>query len=447
MYEFGESPGLDALLQLYPDLREIFDLSVNYTLWRKRYCLNMSADENVLSPLAILTYLGNSIDMYMGDKSKERSYWGLKYLGVLEEKVHRLMGDFLETSYVDLRPINDIVANVSVLKAFTKPGDMVVVAPLQAGIGFSRNKYSILEALSVGKIELPLNIEDWNIDVDKAIKLIEEVKPRIIMLGSSLYLFPHPNKELAEIAHTIGAKVLHDVAHVLGLIIGGVWENPLKLRADVITASTHRTFPGPQGGLIAVVNERDYEEVSNVIPLFTPSYYLHRLIAIGITAVEMKIWGRDYAVQVVKNAKTLAEALASEGFKVVLEHVGYTSSHQVAVDVSQLGRSTKCATLLREANIIVDKSILPRDKPEEARDPSGLRICTQEVTRWGMRRDEMEEIARFMKMVLIDRKDPAEVRQKVIEFRKEFIQEVHYGFKITREDEIKLLKIMLHAEV
>jgi len=147
----------------------------------------------------------------------------------------------------------------------------------------------------------------------------------------------------------------------------------------------------------------------------------------------------------VRNAKALAEALAAEGFKVALEHLGYTSSHQVVLDVAQLGRGTKCAVLLEQANIIVNKNMLPYDRPEDVKDPSGLRLGTQEMTRWGMRESEMKEIARFIRMVLIDKKDPEEVKKKVIEFRKDFM-EVHYGFRITREDEVKLLKLMLHAE-
>lgn len=446
MYEYGESPGLDTLLQLYPDLKEVIILAVNHTLWRKRHCINMIASENVMSPLAMLAYLNDSMHRYAEGKPYKRFYQGLKYVDALEVKVQKLMGDLLETPYVDLRPISGTTANASAFRAFTKPGDKATVAPVQAGAHVSHTRYGTLGALGIEQVELPVDLENWNIDVDRAVKLIEEVKPKIVTLGGSLYFFPHPTREIAEAAHRVGAKVIHDVAHVLGLIIGGVWENPLKLGADILTSSTHKTFPGPQGGLIATTGEEDYKEIGKVIfPMFVSNHHLHRLAATGVTAIEMKIWGRDYASQVVKNAKTLAEALATEGFKVALEHLGYTNSHQVAVDVSQLGRGSKCATLLEEANIIVNKNMLPYDKPEDVKDPSGLRLGTQELTRWGMREDEMKEIARFIRMVLIDKRDPAEVKQKVVEFRKDFL-EVQYGFKLTREDEVKLLRIMLHAE-
>lgn len=445
MEELGESPGLEALLELYPDLKEVYDLSTKHTLWRKRHCINMIASENVMSPLAMLLYLNDAMHRYAEGKPYKRFYQGLIYVDPLEVKVQKLLGELLETDFVDIRPISGTTANASVFRAFTKPGDKATVAPVQAGAHVSHTRFGTLGGLGIEQIELPVDLENWNIDIDKARRLIEEVKPKIVTLGGSLYLFPHPTKEIAEAGHSVGAKVIHDVAHVLGLIMGGVWENPLKQGADIITSSTHKTFPGPQGGLIATVSEEDYKEIGKVVfPMFVSNHHLHRLAATGVTAVEMKIWGRDYAKQIVKNAKTLAEALAAEGFKVALEHLGYTSSHQVVLDVSQIGRGTKCALLLEQANIIVNKNMLPYDRPEDVKDPSGLRLGTQELTRWGMKESEMRDIAKFIRMVLIDRKDPADVRQQVIEFRKDFL-EVHYGFKITREDEIRLLKIMLHA--
>ncbi|AFL66571.1 Glycine hydroxymethyltransferase [Desulfurococcus amylolyticus DSM 16532] len=446
VYESGEALGIDALREMYPDLNQVLSITINHTVWRKRQTINMIASENVMSPLAMLVYLNDMMHRYAEGKPYKRFYQGLIYVDELEVKAQELMGDLLGTKYVDLRPISGTTANATAFRTFTKPGDKAVVAPVQAGAHVSHTRYGTLGALGIEQIEMPFNVEEWNIDVDKARKLIEEVKPKIVTLGGSLYIFPHPTKEIAEIAHSVGAKVIHDVAHVLGLIVGGVWENPLKLGADVITSSTHKTFPGPQGGVFATSNEEDYKEMGKVVfPMFVSNHHLHRLAAMAVTAIEMKLWGSEYARQIVRNAKALAEALASEGFKVVMESKGYTTSHQVVVDVAELGRGTKVAKLLEDAYIIVNKNMLPWDRPEDVKDPSGLRLGTQELTRWGMKEGEMKEIARLMKMVVIDKRSPAEVKEKVMEFKKEFM-EIHYGFKLTREDEVKLLKIMLHAE-
>jgi len=437
---------LDELLSKYPDLKQVFDITVTHTKYRKRETINLIASENVMSPLAMLLYLNDMMHRYAEGKPYKRFYQGLKYVDELEVKASEIMGELLGTKFVDLRPISGTTANAAAFRTFTKPGDKAVVAPVQAGAHVSHTRFGTLGALGVEQIDMPFSIEEWNIDVDKAVKLIEEVKPKIVTLGGSLYIFPHPTKPIAEAAHRVGAKVIHDVAHVLGLIVGGVWPNPLAEGADVITSSTHKTFPGPQGGLFATRLEEDYKEIGKVIfPMFVSNHHLHRLAATAVAGLEMREFGREYARQVVKNAKALAQALASRGLKVVMEEKGFTESHQVILDVSKQGRGTKVAMALEEAHIIVNKNMLPWDRPEDVKDPSGIRIGVQEVTRWGMKEGEMEEIAEFIKQVVVDGKSPAEVRKKVIEFRRNFL-EVQYCFKISREDEVKLLKLMLHPD-
>ncbi len=434
------------MLKDHPELGDILDLVVKHNVWRKRECVNLIASENVMSPLAMLIYLNDMMHRYAEGKPFKRYYQGLKYVDELEVRTQKIMGELLGTEYVELRPISGTIANATVFRAFASPGDKAVVAPVQGGAHVSHTRYGTLGALGIEQVEMPFNTEEWNIDVDGARRIIEEIKPKIVTLGFSLYLFPNPTREIAEIAHSVGAKVIHDVAHVLGLITGGVWSNPLREGADIITSSTHKTFPGPQGGLIATSNRDDYKRISKVVfPMFVSNHHLHRLAAVAVTGLEMKIWGYEYASQIVRNAKTLAEALAGEGFKVVAENKGFTSSHQVVLDVREQGGGAKNAVLLEEANIIVNKNLLPWDKPEDIKNPSGIRIGVQEVTRWGMREDDMREIARFMRMVVIDKRDPREVREKVVEFRKNFL-EIHYGFKISRDEEVKLLNIMLHPE-
>lgn len=140
----------------------------------------------------------------------------------------------------------------------------------------------------------------------------------------------------------------------------------------------------------------------------------------------MKVYGEDYAKQITRNSKALAEALASFGFKVIGEHLGYTKSHQVAVDVKNLGGGAYVAKTLESANIIVNKNLLPHDPPEAVNDPSGIRIGVQEMTRFGMKEGEMEEIAELMKQILVDKRDINEMRRKVTEMRSRFL-EVKYA--------------------
>lgn len=402
---------------------KIVELTVNHNLWRLRTTINLIASENVMSPLALKVYMSDFMHRYAEGKPFKRHYQGTRFIDEIEHSTQEFMGELLGGAMVDLRPVSGTIANASVFRVLASPGDKALIAPVQAGAHVSHTKFGTLGALGIEHVEMPYDPESMNVDVDRAIKMIESIKPRFIVLGGSVYLFPHPVKELAPAAHSVGAAVVYDAAHVLGLIMGDAWPNPLDRGADVMTASTHKTFPGPQGGMIASRNEELFKKISKTIfPWFVSNHHLHRLPATAITAVEMKLYGRDYAKAIVENARRLAEALAAEGFKVLGEKLGYTKSHQVLVDVREQGRGAKAATLLERANIIVNKNLLPYDRPEDVKDPSGLRLGVQEMTRYGMGKSEMDEIARFFREVLIDEKPPEDVAKKVAEFRAEFLE-------------------------
>ena len=428
-----------ALQFLPPELSEILEATRRHNRWRKWETINLIASENVMSPLAEAAYLSDMLHRYAEGKPFKRYYQGTRYVDIVEDKVSKLMGELLGDALVDVRPISGTIANATVFRVLGQCGDKAVIPPVQAGAHVSHTKFGTLGALCIEQIEMPFDMESFNIDVDKAIKLIESVRPSFVVLGASLYLFPHPVREIAEAAHAVGAKLVYDAAHVLGLIVGKRWRNPLDHGADVLTASTHKTFPGPQGGIIATRDESLFKEIGRtVFPRFVSNHHLHRLPALAVTAVEMKYFGEAYADQVTRNAKALAEALASEGFKVLGEQLGYTKSHQVVIDVKELGGGDKAAKMLEEANIIVNKNLLPYDPPDAIKNPSGLRLGVQEMTRWGMKEDDMREIAKFFRQVLIERVDPVKVREKVVEFRRSFTK-VHYTFDVTPLEDGKLI--------
>ncbi len=402
----------------------------SHNRWRKFECINLIASENVMSPLAESVYLSDMMHRYAEGRPGKRYYQGTKYVDIVEEMVSKLFGELLNVNYVEPRAISGTIANATVFRVLGNPGDKALIAPVQAGAHVSHTKFGTLGALGIEHVEMPFDTDSWNIDVDKAIKMISDLRPKFVTLGASVYLFPHPNKEIAEAAHEVGAYVVHDVAHVLGLIVGKKWPNPIHEGADIATSSTHKTFPGPQGGLIFTNDGELYKAVSRVIfPWFVSNHHLHRLPATAVTAIEMKYFGESYADQVVRNARAFAEALCSEGFKVLAENLGFTKSHMLVVDVTDLGGGSKVAQELESANIIVNKNLLPWDPPEAVKNPSGIRLGTQEMTRYGAVESDFKEIAIIMRDLLINRKDPTEVKRKVIEFRKEFT-EVKYTFKV-----------------
>ena len=179
-----------------------------------------------------------------------------------------------------------------------------------------------------------------------------------------------------------------------------------------------------------------------MFPVFVSNHHLHRLAPLGITTLEMMSFGRDYASQIVKNSRKLAESLSEKGFKVLGEDRGFTQTHQVLLDVRLDGGGDKCAKKLEEANIIVNKNMLPWDSPKDVQNPSGIRIGIQEVTRLGMKESEMEVNADMIYQLIKLKKDSRELRSRVIEFKKDFVK-VHYTFEVSSEKIGELTSLLL----
>jgi len=272
------------------------------------------------------------------------------------------------------------------------------------------------------------------IDVDATKKKIEEMckdnrAPSIGMFGGSLFLFPHPVKELADFMHDHNMYINYDGAHVAGLIAGGQFQDPLREGADSMTMSSHKTLWGPQGGIIVSLQKYAESIKKAVFPGITSSHHLHHVAGKAIALAESLEFGKDYATQVIKNAKAIAEALANFGFDVLGEKRGYTASHQLAVDVSKFGDGGTIERDLENANIILNRQLLPGDikAGRHYMHPSGIRIGVPEITRLGMKESEMKEVANFIKRVVIDKQDPLSIANDVTEFRKQF-QKIHYAF-------------------
>jgi glycine hydroxymethyltransferase len=330
------------------------------------------------------------------------------------------------------------VANLAIYAAFSSPGDWMMAASIPSGghISHGKKEHSGTAGLVHGlNIEhYPFSKEEMTIDVDETKKKIEEMArngktPKIAMFGGSLFLFPHPVKELAEFMHDHGMYINYDGAHVAGLIAGGEFQDPLREGADSISMSSHKTLWGPQGGCI-VSYARHAEHIKKAIfPGNTSSHHLHHVAGKAIALAESLEFGKAYAKQVIRNAKALAEALASYGFRLLGEKNGYTASHQIAVDVSKFGDGGTIEEELEKAGIILNRQLLPGDikAGRHYMHPSGVRIGVPETTRLGMKEDEMKEIANFIKRVVVDKQDPKLIAKDVAEFRKQF-QQVQYAF-------------------
>ena len=283
---------------------------------------------------------------------------------------------------------------------------------------------------------LDVEAEEMNLDIDGSIKNLKKSQPKLALFGASVFLFPHPVKEISEAAKDIGAKVMYDGAHVAGLIGSGYFQQPLEEGADVFTLSTHKTFPGPQHGAVLASEDEELNKSLRLaaFPALLSNHHLHNVAGLAVALTEMVKFGKEYHAQVIKNAKALAQALHERGFEVLAEKKGFTESHTVVADISKLSKTIgwgdKIEEILEKARIILNRNLIPRDIKEKRsfRTPSGIRLGTSEVTRLGMKESEMNYIAELIERVCIKQQDNESVKQLVKEFRKDF-QEVKYCFK------------------
>ncbi|HZC20902.1 MAG TPA: serine hydroxymethyltransferase [Nitrososphaeraceae archaeon] len=399
------------------------------------------ASENIPSPAvreAIISDFGNR---YAEGWPGDRVYAGCTYIDQVEIICNDLAKKVFRAEFADCRATSGVVANLAIYAAFSNPGDYMMAASIPNGghISHGKKEHSGTAGLVHGlNIEhYPFSKEEMTIDVDATKRKIEEMirngkVPKIGMFGGSLFLFPHPVKELSNFMHDHGMYVNYDGAHVAGLIAGGEFQDPLKEGADSMTMSSHKTLWGPQGGIIVSFEKRADAIKKAIFPGNTSSHHLHHVAGKAIALAESLEFGKDYAKQVIKNAKALAGALVEYGFRVLGEKRGYTESHQIAVDVSKFGDGGSVEKKLEKANIILNRQLLPGDikAGRHYMHPSGVRIGVPETTRLGMKEGEMKEIANFIKRVVVNMQDPNIVAKDVADFRKQF-QKVQYTFDNT----------------
>jgi len=408
------------------------------------------ASENIPSPAvreAIISDFGNR---YAEGWPGERVYAGCRYIDDVEFECMKLAKKLYKAKFADVRPVSGVVANLVVYSAFTNPGDVMLAPSIPAGghISHGKKEHSGTAGLVHGlEIEFyPFDAEEMTIDVDKTKQKVEELKkinrlPKMAMFGGSLFLFPHPVKELADFLKSFGMHVNYDAAHVAGLIAGGKFQDPLREGADTMTMSTHKTLFGPQGGLVLGSEKHEEAIKKATFPGLTSSHHIHHMAGKAVAFAEALEFGKDYASQILKNAKAFAEALNSFGFKVLGESKGFTQSHQIAVNVLDYSDGGKVEVDLEKVNIIVNRQLIPGDIKAGRNyfHPGGIRLGVSEITRLGMKQDQMKEIALYMKEVIIDKMESKKILTKVKEFRKKY-QKVHYCFdnKLGAYEYVKL---------
>jgi glycine hydroxymethyltransferase len=408
------------------------------------------ASENITSPAVDEACCSDFSHRYAEGWSGQRVYAGCKYIDQVEDICMDLAKEYFDCIHADVRPVSGVVANLVMYNAFTADnnGKMCCMSIVRGGHishgpRFAKSGREIFGTAGTTRginVEyLAFNNDEMNLDIDASAKIIREFEPDLVLFGGSVFLFPHPVKELGEVAKEVGAYVGYDAAHVAGLIGSGFFQDPLREGADTMTMSTHKTLPGPQHGAL-VSNREDLIETlrSCAFPALLSNHHLHNVAGLAIALTEMLQFGKEYHKNVIENAKALGAALHERGLKVLMEHKGFTESHQIVVDITDyekiIGLGGDIEKLLESANIILNRNLLPYDIAEgrHYQNPGGLRLGTSEVTRLGMGKSEMTDIADFFKELIIDKKDPKKIKNEVAEFRKDF-QEIKYCFQSPNE--------------
>lgn len=418
-------------------LERTFSLLREHHEWFKR-AIPLIASENVTSLAVREAMICDFQHRYAEGWPHERVYAGCKYIDQVEILAMELARELFDAEHANVQPVSGVVANLAMYTALTRPGDLMMCLSIPCGGHISMGKEQM--GGTAGAVH-GLRIEYWpfdekrmNIDVDAAARKLREVKPKLALFGGSVFLFPHPVRELSEVAKEVGARVGYDAAHVSGLIAGGQFQHPLKEGADIMTCSTHKTLPGPQRGMILCRKELAEAVNRAVFPGVVSNHHLHSMAALAVALAEMMEFGREYAAQIVRNARALGKAMYDNGLDVLCPDLGFTSSHTLVVSVVRYGDGGEIERKLEDANIILNRNLLPWDIREgrNYRKPGGIRLGTSEVTRLGMKEREMKEIADFIKRVVIDGESTRRIAEEVAEFRKEY-QKIHYCFDSAAE--------------
>ncbi len=395
--------------------REVYEAIVK-EYERQFYHLELIASENFTS-LAVMEAQGSVLtNKYAEGLPHRRYYGGCEFVDIVEDLAIQRVKELYGAEHANVQPHSGSQANMAVYMAVLKPGDTLMGMDLSHGghlthgakVNFSGKIYNV--------IHYGLNPQTETIDYDQMHRLAKEHKPKLIVGGASAYPRVIDWAKMREIADEVGALLMVDMAHYAGLIAGGVYPNPVPY-AHFVTSTTHKTLRGPRSGFILCKAEFAKEIDKAVFPGIQGGPLMHVIAAKAVAFKEaMSESFKEYARQVVLNAKAMAEELSKEGFKIVS---GGTDSHIVLVDLRDKGLTGKqVEEALGRANITVNKNAVPFD-PLPPTKTSGIRIGTPAITTRGMKEEEARLIARLIAKVIKNIEDERvieRVKQEVIEF-------------------------------
>ncbi|MEK6239283.1 MAG: serine hydroxymethyltransferase [Planctomycetales bacterium] len=364
---------------------------------RQQDGLEMIASENYTSP-AVLQAAGTVLtNKYAEGYPGRRYYGGCEFVDQVEQLAIDRAKELFGAEHANVQPHSGSQANMAVYMSAVKPGDCVLAMDLAHGGHLTHGMKLNISGQLYNIVSYGVSETDHRIDFDRIAQLAREHRPKLILAGASAYPREIPHPRFAEIAQEVGAKLFVDMAHYAGLVAAGLHDNPVPV-ADFVTTTTHKTLRGPRAGLAMCKKEYAKDLNRSVFPGLQGGPLMHVVAAKAICFGEaLRPDFKEYAAQIIENAKTLAEALMQGGLKLVS---GGTDNHLMLADVTAVGLTGKIAEkTLERCGITVNMNMIPFDQRKPL-DPSGIRVGTPALTTRGMKTDEMKIIGGWMTQAL-----------------------------------------------
>ena len=368
--------------------------AMNRELQRQRANIELIASENIVSP-AVMAAMGSVLtNKYAEGYPGHRYYGGCQFVDEVEQLAIDRACALFGAKYANVQPHSGAQANLAVYFALLNVGDTVMGMDLSQGGHLTHGSPANMSGKNYNFVSYGVSAEDGRIDYDALAKQVAKVRPKLLVAGASAYPRAIDFEKLAEIAHGYGAMLMVDMAHIAGLVAGGVHQNPVPY-ADVVTTTTHKTLRCPRGGMVLCNDEAIYKKINSAVFPGTQGGPLEHIIAAKAVCLgeALKPEFKAYGQQVVKNAQVLSEELTKQGFRLVS---GGTDNHLCLVDLRPFQITGKeFEHRLDAVQITVNKNAIPND-PEKPFVTSGIRVGTPAVTTRGFREPEMETIGRLM---------------------------------------------------
>lgn len=384
----------------YQYLSRLENAVKQHETWRTGECLNMIASENFSSPQTRGMLVSDFANRYT---APDKFYRGARFMDEVQALAEEVARKVYNAKYADVRPTSGHAADIALLLTLVNRGDKIV------SVGVENGGYPGISHLGLGKILGLKNLyfafddKEYNIDAKATKRMLELERPKLVIFGSSFIPFPQPVREVSSAVED--AVCVYDGSHVMGLLAGGEFQDPLREGCSLLLGSTHKSLPGPQGGLILGNNEEVFKRVSSQIhPGIIDNVHWNRVAALAVSLLEMMQFGKSYAQAVVRNSQALGKGLADRGIAVKGAALGYSKSHQVLLECDK-ARGQLYAKRLEDANIIID---------------NGGRVGTAEATRMGMGPAEMDQVAELMALAIHGKKPSDFIKKKVRSLIKDY---------------------------